>query len=564
MINVFLFSTRQIWSVLLLVLASLSAFATPARADPNATRAKALADGFENAQLAGLSESSIALNAIVARTARSGSPIAELEKQREMLEAQREQAIVQFEATLGLNDEANVQSRERASRQRQDLSRQLALVEAAVKQQDPAYWDLIRPDALPLRAAQALLNPDEVMLFIFTSDTATYSFALTNETAIWSRSADLRKDELSGIVGAMRRGIELERKGIAAPGDGFSPQLSHSVYAQIIAPLESAMRGRRRLIAVVNGPLAALPLQTLATNAASNLNAVKWLGDSYILTNLPTVATLQTLRCLTKPEGQRHRGCNPAVTSSKPLFAAGQSVPLLGFGDPTLGPPDVDNDRGGEAFSGMMVRGVADRSKLMQLPSLPGTRKEIESISSQFGPSQSRVFLADNATETNVRQQMGKNGFRFVVFSTHGLLASQSGAVDEPGLVLTPPEQGKASPLDDGYLTASEITQFQLAGSTIILSACNTATVENGVSARNLQSLARAFQFAGAQRIVATQWAVVDESTAALMAEFFGLLRANPTMAEDVALQQASAKVRGKSAWRSPSFWAPFVIIGLP
>ncbi len=53
---------------------------------------------------------------------------------------------------------------------------------------------------------------------------------------------------------------------------------------------------------------------------------------------------------------------------------------------------------------------------------------------------------------------------RIVHFATHGLLAGESEQIlkakAEPGLILTPPD--KASELDDGLLTASEITLLKL------------------------------------------------------------------------------------------------------
>ena len=64
-------------------------------------------------------------------------------------------------------------------------------------------------------------------------------------------------------------------------------------------------------------------------------------------------------------------------------------------------------------------------------------------------------------------------------YSTHGALTGQVKGTDEPGLILTPPRRGtsdaKALELDDGYLTASEITGLKLNANWVILSACNTA-----------------------------------------------------------------------------------------
>ena len=48
------------------------------------------------------------------------------------------------------------------------------------------------------------------------------------------------------------------------------------------------------------------------------------------------------------------------------------------------------------------------------------------------------------------------------------------------------------------------------------------------------------------------------------MSRFFATLAANPGMAEDEALYLASKNLRADPDWRSPAFWAPFSIIGVP
>ena len=174
-------------------------------------------------------------------------------------------------------------------------------------------------------------------------------------------------------------------------------------------------------------------------------------------------------------------------------------------------------------------------------------------------------MCSSDLTELNVRRELAKaGGMRFVIFSTHGVLASESGDLGDPGLVLTPPAKVASDGSDDGYLAASEVSQLKFRGASIILSACNTATVESGSAARNLQSLARAFQFAGARNIIASHWNVSDEATSILMSELFATLSANPGLAEDEALQMAAKTLRTDPRWRSPAYWAPFSIIGVP
>jgi CHAT domain-containing protein len=156
-----------------------------------------------------------------------------------------------------------------------------------------------------------------------------------------------------------------------------------------------------------------------------------------------------------------------------------------------------------------------------------------------------------------------------VAFATHGVLPYEISGLDQPGLIFTPP--AKASPEDDGVLTASEALQLSLSADWVILSACNTATADGSSSAEGLSSLARAFIYAGASALLASHWRIGDEVTAALTSETLKLRNAGFTRAR--AHQQAMAAIRtGKRAdgsavagwtadWAHPAAWAPFSII---
>jgi CHAT domain-containing protein len=68
----------------------------------------------------------------------------------------------------------------------------------------------------------------------------------------------------------------------------------------------------------------------------------------------------------------------------------------------------------------------------------------------------------------------------------------------EPALVLTPP--AKATPDDDGLLTASKIATLKLNGDWVMLSACNTAAGDGTPDAGGMSGRAKAFFYAGAGR----------------------------------------------------------------
>jgi CHAT domain-containing protein len=67
---------------------------------------------------------------------------------------------------------------------------------------------------------------------------------------------------------------------------------------------------------------------------------------------------------------------------------------------------------------------------------------------------------------------------------------------------------------------------------------------------------------AGATRVVASLWKVDDAATERLMTEFHGRMKAGARPAQ--ALREAQAVVRAQPGWSHPSFWAAWVLWGLP
>jgi CHAT domain-containing protein len=71
--------------------------------------------------------------------------------------------------------------------------------------------------------------------------------------------------------------------------------------------------------------------------------------------------------------------------------------------------------------------------------------------------------------------------------------------------------------LADGRLEAFDIAQLELNAATVVLSACETGV--GHLTGNELLGLVRAFLYAGARSVLATQWVVDDETTAALVTD---------------------------------------------
>ena len=98
-----------------------------------------------------------------------------------------------------------------------------------------------------------------------------------------------------------------------------------------------------------------------------------------------------------------------------------------------------------------------------------------------------------------------------------------------------------------------------------VLSACETnagVTIET----EGVFALSRGFLAAGARRVVASQWAVEDRSTAEMIGSFFQRIaeaeRAGRAVDYAGALRDAKRAIRARPEWAHPYYWAPFVLSG--
>lgn len=147
-------------------------------------------------------------------------------------------------------------------------------------------------------------------------------------------------------------------------------------------------------------------------------------------------------------------------------------------------------------------------------------------------------------------------GFRILHFATHGVFNNDDPALS--GIILSMfDSQGRPQ---DGFLRLHDIYGLQLPAELVVLSACSTA-LGKPVKGEGLVGIVRGFMYAGAKRVIASEWKVEDQATGALMGRFYSeLLHQHRSVAG--ALREAQLAVRAQSRWESPFYWAGFVLQG--
>ena len=111
--------------------------------------------------------------------------------------------------------------------------------------------------------------------------------------------------------------------------------------------------------------------------------------------------------------------------------------------------------------------------------------------------------------------------------------------------------------LADGYVTALDLFSIKCQTNLVALSGCQSGLAEVSGS-DDLLGLMRGFFYAGARSLLLSLWSVSDESTAALMTEFYKEWQGG--LSRTKALQTAIRHIR--RTYPQPFHWAPFILVG--
>jgi CHAT domain-containing protein/Tfp pilus assembly protein PilF len=292
-----------------------------------------------------------------------------------------------------------------------------------------------------------------------------------------------------------------------------------------------------RIIVVPDGSLQLIPFSMLLSPASGYRQA---LVDSTQIAYLPSASAMLDLA----ERGRR----------------AGNGIAIIA--DPVF---DYNDDRLKAVESPDFATTLASLDPELQRGSARGNKAEFSRLYFAGRESEAIQALASDipvfaATGTEASRDLVMNGslgdFEILHFATHGVLDMEEPALS--GLVMS----GVTS---DGrprrrFLRTQDIATLDLKADLVVLSGCDTG-VGKLVRGEGLQSLSRAFFFAGAEQVVSSLWSVPDAATAELMGVFYKEMLQNGKSAAQ-ALRFAQLHVMDNDRWEDPYYWAAFVVQG--
>lgn len=319
-----------------------------------------------------------------------------------------------------------------------------------------------RGDALqaPLALAQARARLPEGSVFLswLIDDAGTLLLAFGGDGEVLLRRLPVGADALAAEVAGLRARI------LAHAPDDDAALLRHARRLQrwLLEPARALLADARGLVLAPDGPLHELPWAALHDGR-------RFLVDGHALLVADTLTP-------------------PPVPAA---VASAQGV--LGVADP------------GPGVAQGVQRGRA-------LAALPHAREEVAGLAAHVDDA--TVLVGEGASEAAVRAHLARAGW--IHFAVHAELNAH--APLQSALLLRPGASTRGD--DDGLLQAVEIAQLQLPARMVVLSGCDTGRGGrlDGVA---LIGLVRAFQSAGAQRVMASLWPIADRGTAALFARYY-------------------------------------------
>jgi len=181
---------------------------------------------------------------------------------------------------------------------------------------------------------------------------------------------------------------------------------------------------------------------------------------------------------------------------------------------------------------------------------LPAVEDEVKEIASEVD---AQVLLNQEFTRTAFQKEINGKPFPVVHLATHGQFSSNP----QETFLLTWDE--RISIKDFDLLFEKRRLGILKPIDLLVLSACQTAAGDK----RATLGLAGFALRSGARSTMASLWSVHDESTAALMSEFYRqLTQTNLPITKAEALRQAQLTLLSDPQYNHPYFWASFVLVG--
>lgn len=185
------------------------------------------------------------------------------------------------------------------------------------------------------------------------------------------------------------------------------------------------------------------------------------------------------------------------------------------------------------------------------LNKIPGTAREIAALAEIMDGD---YYYGSAARESEFKQKA--HDYSILHLALHGEVDYKNS--DNSKLYFSGPPSDS---VEDAILYPFELYNMSLNADLAVLSACETGAGRIA-SGEGIMSLGRAFQYAGVQSLLLSQWEVSDPVSPVIMASFYENLKAGKNKAEALRQAKLSFLKSANNVAANPYYWGGFFILG--
>ncbi len=339
------------------------------------------------------------------------------------------------------------------------------------------------------------------------------------------------------------RGAAVRMRGVKTREEEIR-EIAKILYRLFVKPIEGAIKGKRDIIIVPDGPLAFLPFETLINDDG------KYMAELYDIRYVQSIGVMELLK-RRNYDYTRH----PIVAFGSPIYNRGTyNLEMAEAG------ALYASRSSGEAGKGALAANPYSFFDPEAAGNLPASLVEVNSLMLVF--DRPRVFTGEAATETNVKALSASGElekYKVIHFAAHAFILQAAPRLS--AIVLSLPKV--KTDTDDGFLSLDEIASLKLKADFVNLSACETG-LGKLYDGEGVVGFTHAFLVAGANALSVSLWQVSDASTAIFMKGIY-----KETAMEGFGYSRAISEMKRRfirgdfgAAHTAPFYWAPFVYYG--
>lgn len=476
-----------------------------------------------------------------------------------------------------------------------ELQKKISSLYDKINKKFPSYFRLTKIQTANLEEIQNLLKKDQVFLdYFFFKDNLKIILISKENFKIYSKNINL--NQINELTADIRKTL-IPKNNVIEP---FAVNKSFELNQNIFLLINNEISKYKDIIVVPDGPLNNIPLHALAYKKDNDCNDCREVNFNLVKYNFnyfPSAEAFKNIDIISSDYKKiRLNFSNKIVknTIEGGLEVIKQDTGVKSFKklkelilnkDKSKNKKSVKNEITEEFYLGVgdpdlysnaQVKKIDSKNKVTMLRSffennkinsnsikeiygpVDGSAEEIKDVAKYLLPLKSKILLKEDAQESNFKK-LDLRSYKIIHLATHGEISGAISGIDEPFLVLSPPDE---SSNEDGLLKMSEIMSLDTNAKLVVLSACNTAAGDE-VGSGGFSGLAKSFFMSGSKSVLVSNWYVETYSAKEIIINLFKNLKDNQNYSISEGLNITMINMLKSEKERShPLFWAPFIVVG--